>query len=363
MLELRVPREDVNDDTATVARWLVPAGEAVAAGQPVCELETTKTIFEVCAPGAGYLHPAAPEGAELAVGAVLAWIGASTGPPPPEIPAEAAPPAGASAVRATRRAEAYAQEHGLDLASLGKQGIVTLEDVQAAVGARSPRHWHPPAGVRRVLVLGAGVAAMQVLDILLHDRTVAPVGCLDDHPGLQGASLFGVPVLGPMDRLAGLWEDRAFDAAIVGIGTNLPVRIALYRRLRALDIPLVNAVDPSARINRHAVLGQGIVLCSFVHLGVAAELGDNCFLAAHSSVDHHCRLGSHVVMGPGSLLSGGVSVGDEVLMGSGVIVQPTLTVGSRCRIASGSVILRDVADDHAVKLRPPTEVVPVKPGA
>lgn len=359
MVELRVPREDVNDDAVTVARWLAAAGQAVAAGQPLCELETTKTIFEVAAPEAGYLHPAAAEGAELPVGALLARITAS-----PEAPApDAAPEAPAAGeVRATRKALEFAEAHGLDLARVARRGILTLEDVQALVTARPEAHWQPPAGVRRVLVLGAGVAAMQVMDILLNDRAVAPVGCLDDNPAMAGANLFGVPVLGPLDRLDELWRERAFDAAIVGIGTNLPVRMALYERLRSRDIPLVNAIDPSARLNRHAVMGQGNVLCSFVHLGVAAQLGDNCFLAAHTSVDHHCRLGSHVLLGPGCLLSGTVTVGDQVLFGSGVIVQPTLRIGSRCRISSGAVILRDVPDDHAVKLRPPTEVVPVRPG-
>lgn len=353
MLEVRVPREDVNDDTATVARWLVAAGERVAEGQPVCELETTKTIFEVVAPAAGHLHPAAPEGAELAVGAVLARLTDS-----PEAPAPAAPSEETTAgeVKATRKAEEFAREHGIDLSTLGKRGIITLEDVQARVAPRRAPHWQPPPGVRRVLVLGAGVAAMQVLDILLNDASVELVGCLDDNPALHGKVLLGVPVLGGMD----LMETRreTFDAAVVGIGTNLPVRIRLFERCRSLGIPLANAIDPTARLNRHAVMGEGNVLCSFVHLGVGASLGDNCFLAAHTSVDHHCRLGSHVLLGPGCLLSGSVTVGDDVLFGSGVVVQPTLTVGSRCRVASGSVILRDVPSDHAVKLRPSTDVVP-----
>ncbi len=360
MIELRVPREDVNDDTATVARWLVPAGAPVVAGQVVCELETTKTIFEVCAPAGGHLHPVAPEKAELAVGALLARITDSADPPAvQESPVETATDPGA--FRATRQAEEFARAHGIDLAPLAHRGILTLKEVQAAAGLLKP-HWRTPPGVRRVLVLGAGVAAMQVLDILLHDREVLPVGCLDDHASLHGVQLFGVPVLGGLDRLDELWRDRVFDAAIVGIGTNVPVRAAMYGRLQDSGIPLVNAIDPSARINRQALLGQGLVLCAFVHVGVAATLGDNCFLAAHSSVDHHCSLGRHVVMGPGCLLSGTVTVGDGTLFGSGVIVQPGLKVGARCRVASGSVILRDIPSEHAVKMRPPTEIVMVKSG-
>jgi sugar O-acyltransferase (sialic acid O-acetyltransferase NeuD family) len=359
MQPIRLPREDVNDETAVLVRWLAEEGAQVQTGQPLCELETTKTIFSVPAPGPGILARQAAEGQELPVGSVLGYLlaeGETPAPPPPEPPSQ--PPA---PVRATRQARELARRYGIDLTSLGGRGIITAQEVEAAAAPRRPSG--PPArGVPRVLVLGAGAAAMQILDILLHDPSVAVVGCLDDNPALHQTSLFGVPVLGSLDRLAELRAQEAFDQAIVGVGTNLPVRRNLYLRCRELGIPLANAIDPSARLNRHVVLGQGNVLCSFVHLGVGAVLGDNCFLAAHTSVDHHCRLGDHVVLGPGCLLSGTVTVGDEVLFGSGVVVQPTLTIGSRCRIASGAVILRDIPEGHAVKLRPATEVTTVKLG-
>ena len=52
-----------------------------------------------------------------------------------------------------------------------------------------------PDSVKRVLILGAGQAAMQVADILLHDRSCQLIGFLDDNPDMQGQSIFGFPVL------------------------------------------------------------------------------------------------------------------------------------------------------------------------
>ena len=114
------------------------------------------------------------------------------------------------------------------------------------------------------------------------------------------------------------------------------------------DLKLVERV--TGRKTWGTVLGQGNVLCSFVHLGVATRLGDNNFVAAHSSIDHHNVIGSHSLFGPGCLLSGRVRVGDECLFGSGVIVQPNLSIGSNSKIASGSVILRDIQDNESVRL-------------
>ncbi|MGM9991786.1 MAG: acetyltransferase [Candidatus Bruticola sp.] len=216
-----------------------------------------------------------------------------------------------------------------------------------------------PSAVKRVLILGAGQAAMQTADILLHDRTCQLVGFLDDNPDLQGQAIFGIPVLGGFSQLESLWKGGFFDASIVGIGLNVQARHACYERLQALQIPLVNAIDPTVRINRQAVLGRGIVLCSFVHLGVCAHLEDNCFIGAHCSIDHHCHLGKTVFMGPGCLLSGTVSVGDKTLFGDGVLVQLGLNIGRECRISSGAIVIHDVPDRHSLKHRLNMELKPI----
>ncbi len=53
--EILVPTLGESVTTATVARWLKQAGEAVAADEPLVELETDKVTVEVNAPAAGVL--------------------------------------------------------------------------------------------------------------------------------------------------------------------------------------------------------------------------------------------------------------------------------------------------------------------
>ncbi len=70
--EIKVPTLGESVTSATVARWLKHAGEAVAADEPLVELETDKVTVEVNAPAAGTLSEiTADEGAEVAVGALL----------------------------------------------------------------------------------------------------------------------------------------------------------------------------------------------------------------------------------------------------------------------------------------------------
>lgn len=73
--EIKVPTLGESVTSATVARWLKKAGDAVAADEPLVELETDKVTVEVNAPAAGTLAEiAAAEGAEVSVGALLGVV-------------------------------------------------------------------------------------------------------------------------------------------------------------------------------------------------------------------------------------------------------------------------------------------------
>jgi 2-oxoglutarate dehydrogenase E2 component (dihydrolipoamide succinyltransferase) len=75
--DILVPTLGESVSTATVARWLKKAGEAVKADEPLVELETDKVTVEVNAPAAGVIESiAADEGAEVEPGAVLGVIAA-----------------------------------------------------------------------------------------------------------------------------------------------------------------------------------------------------------------------------------------------------------------------------------------------
>jgi 2-oxoglutarate dehydrogenase E2 component (dihydrolipoamide succinyltransferase) len=84
--DITVPSLGESVTTATVARWLKRAGDAVTADEPLVELETDKVTVEVNAPAGGTLDAiAAAEGAEVATGALLGSIteGAAASPSKP----------------------------------------------------------------------------------------------------------------------------------------------------------------------------------------------------------------------------------------------------------------------------------------
>lgn len=74
-VEIRVPVLGESVTSATITRWLKQPGQAVAADEPVVELETDKISVEVPAPQAGVLGgDLMAAGAEVGVGSVLGTL-------------------------------------------------------------------------------------------------------------------------------------------------------------------------------------------------------------------------------------------------------------------------------------------------
>jgi 2-oxoglutarate dehydrogenase E2 component (dihydrolipoamide succinyltransferase) len=110
--DILVPTLGESVSSATVARWLKQAGEAVAADEPLVELETDKVTVEVPAPAAGVLEAIAFQaGAEVEPGAVLGSIGVGAGAPAAK-PAATTITAGAKPVGTGGGSLAQAEAHG-----------------------------------------------------------------------------------------------------------------------------------------------------------------------------------------------------------------------------------------------------------
>jgi 2-oxoglutarate dehydrogenase E2 component (dihydrolipoamide succinyltransferase) len=174
MTNIVVPTLGESVSSATVARWLKKAGDAVAADEPLVELETDKVTVEVNAPVAGVISAiAADTGAEVLPGAVLGSIeagaaaaakpAAAPAPAPKAAAAPAPAPAAASAHAPLPAAAKMIAETGASAAAMGagtgKDGRITKGDVlaylaqPAAAPAPAPaaRASRPPeAGEERV---------------------------------------------------------------------------------------------------------------------------------------------------------------------------------------------------------------------
>jgi len=187
-IEVTMPKFGLTMHEGTLQRYFKAAGEAVAAGEPLYEVETEKVLYIVEAPASGvvarWMHE---EGAVVECGGLVALIAApgedatalvdgagaarSAAPAPSAASVgRGAAPAGAAPLptdgEATRRAispvaRKLAAELGVELARVvgtGPGGRVTREDV-ARAAAQPPPAPRPPASNLATPQAGAGAAS------------------------------------------------------------------------------------------------------------------------------------------------------------------------------------------------------------
>ncbi|MCD7058340.1 2-oxoglutarate dehydrogenase complex dihydrolipoyllysine-residue succinyltransferase [Pelagibacterium xiamenense] len=149
--EVRVPTLGESVTEATIGQWFKKVGDAVAADEPIVELETDKVTIEVPAPVAGTLEAVnVNEGDTVEVGALIAAIAAGEGAPAPKAeekpaaaekkaepaPAAAAQPAAKSEMPPAPSAAKMMEEKGVSADAVegsGKRGQVLKEDVLKAL--------------------------------------------------------------------------------------------------------------------------------------------------------------------------------------------------------------------------------------
>ena len=147
-----IPKVGLVMEAGKVVRWLKNVGDSVAAGEPLLEVETEKSIVEIEAAANGTLTQIlVPADGEAAVGDQVGWIESAEAPGAAPVPRQVDPKpvaAGPTTAAVTARdgervlstpvARKLAAERGIDLggvAGTGPGGRVQLDDVQRALGA------------------------------------------------------------------------------------------------------------------------------------------------------------------------------------------------------------------------------------
>ncbi len=273
-VDIKVPTLGESVTSATVARWLKKAGEAVAVDEPLVELETDKVTVEVPAPAAGVLESvSAAEGAEVEVGALLGTLaeGAvaakpATNPiagvnPPPAPPGPVARPATpAAAVPAHAPLPAAAKllaEKGLSPGAIGagsgKDGRITKGDVLDFL-ARPAAAPAPAAAARPPRELQAGEERVRMTRLR---RTIA-VRLKEAQNTAAMLTTFNEVDMGAVMALRAEYKD-AFEKKNTGVRLGFMSFFVRACCAGLAEFPAVNA----------EIDGEDIVYKHFVHMGIA----------------------------------------------------------------------------------------------
>src|SRR5689334_10971979 len=198
----------------------------------------------------------------------------------------------------------------------------------------------PRGGAMNIVIVGAGGHGRVVLECIRLGAAHIPIGFLDADPTRTGASVMGVPILGPINLLDKL-KKRDVHGIIVAIGDNR-VRQSYAQLVSQTGLELVNAIHPAATISPTAKLGRNVQVMAGAVIGTEAIIGDSAIINTAAVVDHECHVGPAVHVAPGALLAGRVELEEGSFVGLGARILPCLKVGAYATVGAGAVVLEDV---------------------
>ncbi|HOW72358.1 MAG TPA: 2-oxo acid dehydrogenase subunit E2 [Phycisphaerae bacterium] len=138
VVAVTMPQVNVNDEEVILLGWHVPDGGQAVEGQPLCEVETSKSVGDMPSPASGIFRPIVEVGEVVAIGQTIGFLGPSleaieqhlAARPRVAEPSNAGSRGLETAVDATAGAIELARRHGVDLAQVGAPGRIRREDVE-----------------------------------------------------------------------------------------------------------------------------------------------------------------------------------------------------------------------------------------
>jgi 2-oxoglutarate dehydrogenase E2 component (dihydrolipoamide succinyltransferase) len=275
--EIRVPSLGESVVEATVGQWFKQAGEAVAADEPLVELETDKVTVEVPAPASGVLAEiAVKSGDTVAVGTVLGTIGDGAA-----MPAAAAPvktPAPPTEPKKLEREPSPRQEIGMEemppspaarkllvesdlgadeVIGSGRRGQVLKDDVAKAAEALRTRERKEKAPPRPRAPVASGDAAREERVRMSRLRQTIAKRLKEAQDTAAMLTTFNDVDMSAVMKLRSEYRDAFEKRHGVKLGFMGFFVKAAAQALK--DVPTVNA----------EIDGEDIVYKNYYHIGIA----------------------------------------------------------------------------------------------
>jgi UDP-perosamine 4-acetyltransferase len=191
-----------------------------------------------------------------------------------------------------------------------------------------------------IVIVGAGGHGKVVLEILRSAESHRIAGFLDADSTLSDTQVAGLPVLGQINLLPRLRQQK-IRGAVVAIGDNR-VRSSYAKLVVEAGLELIRAIHPTASVAQTAQIGQNVAIAAGAVVCTEVKLGDSVIVNSGAVIDHECEIGAGSHICPGALLAGRVRVGEGAFIGLGAKILPCLNVGEHATVGAGATVIRDV---------------------
>lgn len=265
----------------------------------------------------------------------------------------------------TRKAKALIEKFQIDISNFENIPVVTEEIIQSIISKRKFENdfqdisfYYKKESLtffkqrpKKLAIIGAGKAALQLLDAVISSNSHTPVLIYDENKLLYKHELLGIKIKNTIDVevISKDFQEKLFDEIIISFSGDIVNREKIFNELLINNIPIANVIHPTAIIGNFTSIGIGNLIFANSRIGPFAMVGNNNVISSFCSIEHHNSIGSHNTFGPTVVFSGSCTVGNQNRFGTGIFIEPNVKIGSNNIIASGITLLTNIPDKKLVR--------------
>ncbi len=198
---------------------------------------------------------------------------------------------------------------------------------------------------KKLVIIGMGETAEIAYEYFTHDSDFEVAGFSVERAYLTAKELHGLPVV-PIEELEGHFPPGEFAVFVAISSTRLNrLRTRLYQELKGRNYSFASYVSSRAFVWKNAEIGENcfifehntvqpfvrignnVILWSGNHIGHNTVIRDNCFIASHVVISGFCEIGENCFLGVNSTIINNITVAKDCFIGAGALIQKNTEEG------------------------------------
>jgi sugar O-acyltransferase (sialic acid O-acetyltransferase NeuD family) len=191
-----------------------------------------------------------------------------------------------------------------------------------------------------LVLLAAGGLAREVIAVENSLRRYDEMFLLDDNPVLQGTSVDGVTVIGPISLASDKFDgDLLICAGSGGARRQIAVLLA---EMGVRSTAFGRVIHPSVELPSGCSIGRGSIVLSSVAMTTAVQLDRHVVVMPNVTLTHDDVISDYATLCAGVSLGGRVTVEEGAYLGMNSSVRQGVTVGPDSVLGMGAALLEDL---------------------
>lgn len=195
---------------------------------------------------------------------------------------------------------------------------------------------------KKLVIIGAGELANIAYEYFTYDSDYEVVGFCVEKEYKNAETLYDKPII-TFEELTSRFPKESYDAFVAIPASQLNrLRTRLYQTVKELGYTCATYISSKAFVWRNAEIGENcfvfehntiqpfvkignnVILWSGNHIGHQTIIEDNCFLSSHVVVSGYCKIGDSSFLGVNSTFNDHVEVPRDCIIASGALVSKSL---------------------------------------